>query len=122
MALIGFMGARQSAVGAALASLVAYYAVVVTGLSTLFRAAPPDREKEAKRSPIALNLQVFAALVFAVVAIVGPLLASAGPGVDANGEPPQCSGYDRSAADDGSRRGIMVIDGHNRPAAPASLC
>ena len=108
------------AVGAALASLAAYYTVVMTGLSTLFRAALPDREKEAKRSAIALNLQIFAALVFAAVAIVGPLLTSAGPGADANGEQPLCSGYDRSASGDRSRCGITVIDGDNRPASVAT--
>ena len=68
------------AVSPAVASLIAYYGVVVAGLSPLFKRSQADREREARHSAKVLLLQIYAALVFALVAIVGPLLASAGQG------------------------------------------
>ena len=84
----------------AVASLIAYCGVVVTGLSPLFRSSLADREEEAKNSAKVLFLQICVVLVFVLLAIVGPLFASTGQGNQANGEQPQCPAYNRPAAED----------------------
>ena len=62
------------AVGIAWASLAMYYAVIVMGLSTLFRTSSSERGQQAKRAAIGLNIQVYAVVIFALIAIVGPFL------------------------------------------------
>ena len=63
-------------VAAAVVSLLAYCVVVVTSLATIFRELRADREREIKRSAIALYFQVFALVVFAISTIIGPLFAT----------------------------------------------
>ena len=64
------------AVGPAVVSLIIYYVVVVTGLSTLFGGTQPGQEKAAKFSAIALSVQIYLVIVFALVATVGPLASA----------------------------------------------
>ena len=64
------------AVSIAWASLAMYYAVIVMGLSTLFRTSSLEREQQAKRAAIGLNIQVYAVVIFALIAIVRTFFAA----------------------------------------------
>ena len=56
-------------------SLGAYLAVAFTGLWALFRKSPMEQEPLVKLSAIGLYAQVFAAVIFASIAIFGPVIA-----------------------------------------------
>ena len=77
------------AAGFAATSLIAYYVVIVIGLSTLFQESPPEREKWTRRLAVVLGIQVTAVVIFAFIAIFGPLLAGILP-TPAGGAPADC--------------------------------
>ena len=54
------------------------------GLSTLFRTSSLERERQAKRAAIGLNIQVYAVVIFALIAIVGPFFAAEAGDIDAD--------------------------------------
>ena len=78
------------AVGAAVVSLGTFLVVVVTSLSTLFRRSPLDQEREIKRSAVGLYVQVFAAILFALLGIVGPFFARGQQDIDAGNDRRDC--------------------------------
>ena len=61
--------------GFAAMSLIAYYAVIIIGMATLFQGSPSEREKWTRRLAVLLGIQVMAVVIFAFIAIFGPLLA-----------------------------------------------
>ena len=96
IAIVGEYADSDSLVIAAIAgvfaamSLSVYYVVIVIGLSMLFMESLSVREKWARWLAVALGIQVMALVIFAVIAIFGPLLAGIlppPPGV----APPNCA-------------------------------
>ena len=71
-------------------SLIAYYVVIIIGLATLFQESPAEREKWARRLAVALGIQVLAVVIFAFIAIFGPLLAGILP-APAGDAPADCA-------------------------------
>ena len=61
--------------GFAAMSLIAYSVVILIGLATLFQESPSEREKWTRRLAVMLGIQVMAVVIFAFIAIFGPLLA-----------------------------------------------
>lgn len=87
-------------IGPAVVSLGAFFVVVVTSLSTLFRISPSDREREIKRSAVGLYIQVFAAIIFALLAIIGPLFAVGQQDANSGSNGQNCTGHHRSVPRD----------------------
>lgn len=69
-------------------SIMAYYGVVVMGLSALFLRAPQEGRRRVMSAAGLLTIQVGIGVVFAVVAILGPLLAAVEPAAPGGVLPP----------------------------------
>lgn len=58
-------------------SIMAYYGVVMMGLSALFLQSAPERRQRVMSSAVLLTIQTGIVVVFALLAILGPLLSAA---------------------------------------------
>lgn len=79
----------------AAASLGAYYAVILIGLLALFLEVPSERKDRTKLAAAILGLQIAMVVIFAFIAIFGPLAAgvvtSASAAAPAGDAPADCA-------------------------------